>query len=169
MILNVALITFTVTGAVLRISPWYDARYVLPFAGMVLGNSLNGIALALERFFADVRARESEVVVSLTLGATLWEACRPCARAAIRAGLIPTLNSMSAVGLVFIPGMMTGHVLAGTDPMVAAGYQIIVMFMLAAACATGCVVAVLLAFRLTFGRAGGDVLGALSRRAPGDV
>ncbi|MHB9003922.1 MAG: ABC transporter permease, partial [Coriobacteriia bacterium] len=84
------------------------------------------------------------------LGATPWEAAGDTVRIAIRAGLIPTINSMAAAGLVFIPGMMTGQVLAGADPLRAAYYQIVVMLMVSAATALGSVLAVLLSYRRRF-------------------
>lgn len=143
-------VTFTVTALIVQVDPWYKAQYVIPIAGMVLGNSMNGIALALERTFADLDSREAEVLALTALGATAWEAGRPSVRTAIRAGLIPTINSMATVGIVFIPGMMTGQVLAGADPLAATGYQIVVMLMVSAATALGSVMAVMLAYGRRF-------------------
>jgi putative ABC transport system permease protein len=147
-------VTFAVTAIIVRVEPWYEARYVIPIAGMVLGNSMNGIALTLERVFADMEARASEVLALTALGATPWEAARPSVGAAARAGMIPTINSMAAVGIVFIPGMMTGQVLAGVDPVTATGYQIVVMLMVSAATALGSMLAVLLSYRKRFTRDG---------------
>ncbi len=150
MLLTGFTVTFAVTGLVIRVEPWYEARYVIPIAGMVLGNSMNGIALALERTFADLDARAGEVLALTALGATPWEAAADSVRVAVRAGLIPTINAMAAAGVVFIPGMMTGQVLAGADPLEAAYYQIVVMLMVSAATAIGSVLAVLLSFRRRF-------------------
>ena len=147
-------VTFAVTGLVVRVDPWYLPRYVIPIAGMVLGNSMNGIALALERTFADLDAREDEILALTALGATPWEAARPSIRAALRAGMIPGINTLSAAGIVFIPGMMTGQVLAGADPMVAAPYQIVVMVMVATADVLGSTLAVLLTYRRRFNHEG---------------
>jgi len=143
-------VTFAVTGLIIQVDPWYKAQYVIPIAGMVLGNSMNGVALSLERAFADLDARAGQVLALTALGATPWEAAGDSVRVAIRAGLIPTINAMAAAGIVFIPGMMTGQVLAGADPLEAAAYQIVVMLMVAAATALGSVLAVLLAFRKRF-------------------
>ena len=145
-------VTLAVTGLVIRVDTWYDPRYVIPIAGMVVGNSMNGVALTLERFFGDLRRRAAEVEAMLALGATRWEVVLPSARVAFRAGLIPTINSMSAAGLVFIPGMMTGQVLSGTDPGVAASYQIVVLLMVSAATALGAAVAVAGGYRKAFDR-----------------
>jgi putative ABC transport system permease protein len=150
MLLTGFVVTFSVTGLVVQVQPWYKAQYIIPIAGMVLGNSMNGVALALERTFADLDARAGEVLALTALGATPWEAASSSARVAIRAGLIPTINAMAVAGIVFIPGMMTGQVLAGADPLEAAQYQVVVMLMVAAATALGSVLAVLLSFHRRF-------------------
>jgi len=143
-------VTFAVTGLVIGADPWYDPRTVIPIAGMVLGNSMTGIALSLERVFADMDARSDEILAMSALGASAWEAAHPSVRSALRAGLIPAINSMAAAGIVFIPGMMTGQILAGADPLEATKYQIVVMLMVAAAEIIGAVLAVLLSYRRRF-------------------
>ncbi len=143
-------ITFAVTGLIVRVEPWYLPRYVIPIAGMVIGNSMNGVALALERTFADMDARENEILALTALGASPWEAARESVRTALRAGMIPSINTLSTVGIVFIPGMMAGQVLAGADPLVAAPYQIVVMLMVATADVLGSTLVVLLTFRRRF-------------------
>lgn len=148
------IVTFAVTALVVGVEPWYEPRYVIPIAGMVLGNSMTGIALALERVYSDLDARSDQVLALTALGATPWEAAHESVRDALKAGLIPTINSMAAAGIVFIPGMMAGQILAGADPVTATGYQIVVMLMVAAATAMGSVVAVLLTYRKRFSEAG---------------
>jgi len=144
------IVTFSVTGVIVKVQPWYLPQYVIPLAGMVIGNSMTGIALALERVYSDLDARAGEVLALTALGATPWEAAHGSVRDALRAGLIPTINSMAAAGLVFIPGMMAGQILAGADPVTATGYQIVVMLMVSAATALGSVVALLLTYRRRF-------------------
>jgi len=143
-------VTFIVTGLIIGVEPWYAPRYVIPIAGMVLGNSMNGIALALERTYSDMDSRAGEMLALTALGASPWEAGGNSARAGIRAGMIPTINSMATVGIVFIPGMMTGQIIAGADPVAATGYQIVVMLMVSAATGVGSVLSVLLSFRKRF-------------------
>jgi putative ABC transport system permease protein len=143
-------VTFAVTGLVVGADPWYSPRYVIPIAGMVLGNSMTGIALSLERVFADLDARADEIRAMTALGASPWEAAHPSVRAALRAGLIPAINAMAAAGIVFIPGMMTGQILAGADPLEATKYQIVVMLMVAAAEIVGAALAVLMSYRRRF-------------------
>lgn len=154
MVLTGFTITFAVTGLIIHVEPWYLPRYVIPIAGMVIGNSMSGMALALERVFSDLDARENEILAMSALGATPWEAAQPSIRSALRAGMVPGINTLSAVGIVFIPGMMAGQVLAGTDPMVAVPYQIVVMLMIATADMLGSTAAVLLTYRRRFTKDG---------------
>ncbi len=104
-----------VTAGVLRVEPWFAPRYVVPLAGMIFAGAMNAVSLAAERFEAE-RAR--------------GEVSDAARRKAYRAALIPVVNSLFAVGLVALPGMMTGQVLSGVSPLVAAKYQIVVMTML---------------------------------------
>lgn len=143
-------VTFSVTGLIVHVEPWYDPRYVLTIGGMVLGNSMTGIALALERLFDDLKKRTAEVNQALAFGGTPWEVSLPSIQTALSAGLTPIINSMSAVGLVSIPGMMTGQLLAGADPLQAAKYQIVVMLMISAATALGAMISVYLVYKRAF-------------------
>ncbi len=147
-------VTFSVTALIIQVEPWYDARYILTIGGMVLGNSMNGIALALERLFDDLHKRSEEVQQFVALGATPWEATVPSLRTALSAGLMPTINSMNAVGLVFIPGMMTGQLVAGADPIQAAKYQIVIMLMISAATAIGATLSLYWAYQHAFDQEG---------------
>jgi putative ABC transport system permease protein len=126
-----------VTQVVVGVRPWYDPQYVIPLIGMILGNSLNGISLCLDRFLEHLAVRRSEIELRLAFGATRKEAVADALQTAVRTGLIPVVNSMAAAGIVSLPGMMTGQILAGSPPLQAVGYQIVVMFMIAAAAALG--------------------------------
>jgi putative ABC transport system permease protein len=145
---------FLVTGAavvgILRVDPWFEAQYTIPLLGMVLGNVLNGISLALDRFTEGVVARRELIETYLSLGATRWEAAHDLVRDALRVGMIPTINSMMVMGIVSLPGMMTGQILAGAAPADAVRYQIVIVFMIAAAAALGSTGVTLLAFRRLF-------------------
>jgi putative ABC transport system permease protein len=135
---------------VIRIHPWYEPQYAIPILGMILGNTLTGVSLGIERMTEELTAGRAAVEMSLALGATRWEAAQGPARQAVRAGMIPTLNQMAVVGLVSLPGMMTGQVLAGQSPLQAVRYQIVIMFLIAAASALGVVGAVVLTYRRLF-------------------
>jgi putative ABC transport system permease protein len=117
--------------------PWYDPRFVVPLLGMVLGNSLNGVSLGLARLTDAARDMRPGIEARLAMGGTRKQAFAPAVRAAMRNGLTPVLNSMSACGIVFIPGMMTGQVLAGIDPLQAVLYQLVLMFLIAGATGLG--------------------------------
>ena len=142
--------TFAVTRIIIGVDPWYDPRYVIPLLGMILGNSLTGISLCLDHLLSQLHERREIVEMELALGATRWEAARGVLRDAVRRGMIPIVNAMSVVGIVSLPGMMTGQILAGNPPLQAVQYQIVVMFTIAAACAAGCMMAALLAYRRLF-------------------
>ena len=135
---------------VIRIHPWYEPQYAIPILGMILGNALTGVSLGIERMTEELTARRDRVEMALALGATRWEAAQGPARDAVRAGMIPTLNQMTVVGVVSLPGMMTGQVLAGQSPLQAVRYQIVIMFLIAAASALATVGAVLLTYRKLF-------------------
>ncbi|MGB5961552.1 MAG: iron export ABC transporter permease subunit FetB [Coleofasciculaceae cyanobacterium] len=110
---------------------WYSPQYLIPLAGIVLGNAMNGAAIAGERLVSTINSSRLEIETYLSLGATPQQAVTTYRKEAIRAGLIPTLNQMMVVGIVTLPGMITGQLLSGIDPLDAASYQILIMLMLA--------------------------------------
>jgi putative ABC transport system permease protein len=129
-----------VDAVVLRLRPWYDPQYVIPLFGMIIGNSMNGAALAAERLNSEMDLRRAEVEAYLALGAAPAVASAEAMRGALVASMMPTLNMLMIVGIVSLPGMMTGQIIAGTSAMTAVRYQIIVVFMLAGAVAVTSVV-----------------------------
>lgn len=143
-------ITFYALFVILRVEPWYAPQYAIPILGMVLGNTLNGISLGLETVMTGFDEKRSEIELLLAHGATRREASREVVRRAVRMGLIPTINMMVAAGTVSIPGMMTGQILAGEDPMNAARYQVFILFCIAGGVAIGTVGVVLAVARLVF-------------------
>ena len=112
----------------LKVEPWYEPRVVIPLLGMVLGNSVTAVALAAERLESDLRADRDRVELRLALGASTWQAAEPALRSAVRAGLTPVLNNMMIAGVVAIPGMATGQLLAGAPVADAIRYQILIYF-----------------------------------------
>lgn len=142
--------TLGTTQLVIRVDPWWRPQYVVPLLGMVLGNGLTGISLCLDDLLASFAEQRDKVEAELALGATRWEAARDPVRQSIRRGLIPMINAMSVVGIVSLPGMMTGQILEGADPLRAVRYQIVIMFMLAGATAFGCMLLALATYRRLF-------------------
>ncbi|MBH8563095.1 iron export ABC transporter permease subunit FetB, partial [Nostoc sp. CENA67] len=112
---------------------WYEPRYVIPLAGMVLGNAMNAAAIAGERLVSIINTSRLEIETHLSLGATPQQAVSQYRKEAIRAALIPTLNQMMLVGMVALPGITTGQLLAGVKPLDAVSYEILIIFMVAVA------------------------------------
>ena len=129
---------------------WFPPQYIIPLLGMILGNTLNGISLGFDRLGKNWPASATRSRRHSRLGATRWEAARAAVQTAVRTGMIPTINSMMVVGLVSLPGMMTGQLLGGMNAMQAVMYQIVIMFVIAAGTALGTVSIVLLSYRRLF-------------------
>jgi len=135
---------------ILRIRPWYTPRYAIPLMGMILGNSISGVSLALDRLGEELTTHRNQVETLLALGATRWEAARLPLRSAVSTGMIPTINVMAVAGIVTMPGTMTGQLLAGADPLTAVKYQIVIMFLLASGTGLATTGTILLSFRYLF-------------------
>ena len=99
---------------VLDLNPWYEPRFLIPIAGMIFANSMNAVSISAERFESEIRRENSYKDARAT---------------SYKAALIPIINALFAVGLVSLPGMMTGQILSGVDPLIAVRYQIMVMLM----------------------------------------
>jgi len=137
------LVTVFALSTQIQPDPWYAPRFAIPILGMILGNTMNGVSIGLDRLLAAVVMDKAAIEARLALGATISDALRPAIRQAVRAGLIPTVNGMAAAGLVALPGMMTGQILAGVDPTEAVKYQIIIWFLIAGGTGLGLLAAVL--------------------------
>jgi putative ABC transport system permease protein len=164
LLISTGLTAWFATSTLLAISTWWAPRYLIPLAGMILGNSLTGITLGLDRCINEVSENTDRIESRLAFAATRWEAMKPVVVESLRAGMIPILNTMSVVGLVTIPGMMTGQILGGTEPALAARYQIMIMFLIAGATAVGATLSVLMASRRVIGTDGRVHLDRLSMR-----
>ncbi len=122
-----------ITSGVLQLEPWYLAQYMIPLAGMIFANAMNCISLAVERLAAETGRNV---------------AYSEARRIALQTSLIPTINSLLAVGVVSLPGMMTGQILSGVSPLIAARYQIVVMCMIFGASGISCIIFLLLSRRV---------------------
>jgi len=112
---------------VIQISPWYDPQYFIPIAGMLIGNSMTGISLGVNRLLEGMNERKALVESALMLGATPKQAAKEVVDSAFDSAILPTINSMMGMGIVFLPGMMTGQILSGVSPTTAIAYQIAIM------------------------------------------
>ena len=148
--------TFTLTLLALTViinhQPWYTPQYAIPLLGMMLGNAMSGVALSMDRMTETLWQQQRVIEQRLLLGHTATEAIGEIRRQAIRAGMMPIINSMSTAGLVSLPGMMTGQILGGSSPMDAVHYQIMIMFLLCAATGFGSIIAVYAIGRRMFDR-----------------
>jgi len=118
-------------------NPWHDPRYTIPLAGIILGSAMSGVSLGLNGLVGAVASERAAIEAQLALGAARFTALRPLLRQALRSAWIPQLNQMSAAGVVTLPGMMTGQIIAGMDPVEAVKYQILIMFLLAGGAGLG--------------------------------
>ncbi|CAG1023159.1 putative iron export permease protein FetB [Methylococcales bacterium] len=142
--------TAYLVALVIQPTHFYDARYVVPLAGMILGNCLQGNVIALERFYSALRKNENEYVTFLMLGATRWEAVRPYFRDAVKAAINPTIANMATMGLVSLPGMMTGQILGGSEPWLAVKYQIAIMICIFTGTTIACIINLKLSLKIAF-------------------
>lgn len=114
-------------AVVINVQPWYEARYFIPVSGMIIGNSMTGISLGAERLINGMKSGRDWVEGALMLGATPYHASKVVINDAFNAAIMPTINSMVGMGIVFLPGMMVGQILSGVSPLVAIEYQIAIM------------------------------------------
>ncbi len=135
---------------VIGTEPWYLPQYSIPLLGMMLGNTMNGVALALDRLTSSAWQQRAVIETRLTLGQDWREAIADISRDSLRTGMLPIINAMAAAGIVSLPGMMTGQILSGTPPLEAVKYQILIMFMIAAGTGFASVIATWLGARRLF-------------------
>lgn len=139
---GLAIATTAVVGVfilLIRPHPLHDARYLIPITGMVLGNCMRSNVLSLERFYSAIRSERRRYTGYLLMGATQAEAARPFMLPALRAAMAPTVATMATIGLVSLPGMMTGQMLGGSLPFTAIKYQIAIMVCIFVASALACI------------------------------
>ena len=138
--------SFTVTVFALVVilgdSPWYTPQYAIPLLGMLLGNTMNGISISMDRLTHAAWEQRGVIEARLMLGERWDEAISEIRRQAIRSGMIPIINAMAAAGIISLPGMMTGQILAGAAPVDAVKYQILIMFLINAGTGLGTMAAV---------------------------
>lgn len=144
------LVALVALGTMIEPQPWWTPRYALPLFGMILGNTMTGVSLALDNITTTVDRERTAIEAQLMLGKTRWQAMLPFVRRSLRAGFMPIINAMAAMGIVSLPGMMTGQILSGVDPQEAVKYQIMIMLLIGGATGLGVIGATLAStYRLT--------------------
>ncbi len=128
-------------------SPWWLPQVIVPTCGMIIGNSVSAPAMAVERLLSEVTERTHELETRLSFGGTYYESILPIFRVAMQAALLPALNQLAVTGLVSVPGTMTGQILGGTPPLIAAEYQMAILYLIVTTMAFSSIVAVILAIR----------------------
>lgn len=146
--------SFAVTVLALTVivgpEPWYRPQYAIPLLGMLLGNTMTSVALSLDRLTEGAWQQRTAIEARLTLGHDWSQAIAHVRRESVRTGVIPIINAMAAAGVVSLPGMMTGQILAGAPPMEAVRYQVLIMFLVSSGSGFGAVGAVWLGSRRLF-------------------
>lgn len=122
-------------------SPWYQPQYAIPILGMLLGNTMNGVALVMNQLSNGAWDRRHQIEQQLMLGCSGEEAIQDLAKEAVRTAMMPVINSMAVAGIVSLPGMMTGQILAGHSPNEAVKYQIFIWFLIGAGSGFGILLA----------------------------
>ncbi|KJS33497.1 MAG: ABC transporter permease [Desulfatitalea sp. BRH_c12] len=143
-------ITIVALTVIVGPDPWYEPQYAIPLLGMLLGNTMNGIAIGMDRLTHAAYEQRTLIEGRLMLGQSWSKAIEALRSDSIRAGLIPIVNAMMAAGLVSLPGMMTGQILGGNPPMEAVKYQILIMFLIAGGTGLGTMTAVWIGSRRLF-------------------
>lgn len=137
---------------VINLSPWYNPRYFIPIAGMLIGNAMTGISLGVNNLVDKIHTQKNLVEAALMLGATPKMASKKIVNDAFDAAIIPTINSMVGMGIVFLPGMMTGQILSGTSPLTAIEYQIAIMLGILGSVALSVILFVQLGYKTFFNK-----------------
>ena len=149
---SAVLVTVIAISLILQVQPWYTPQFIIPILGLILGNSLTAISLTSNQLIENLHGQQGRIEMMLSLSAKPFEAVHEQIRAAIVIGMTPTLNSMLVVGIVSLPGMMTGQILAGADPTQAVRYQIVTMFLICGSSTLGCTISALLIYRRFFNK-----------------
>jgi putative ABC transport system permease protein len=143
-------ITFLALTVIIGVQPWYQPQYLIPLLGMLLGNTMSGVAISLANLTETAWQQKGQIEARLLLGQDWNQAIGGLRRDALRTGLIPIIQAMATAGIVSLPGMMTGQILGGSPPMEAAKYQLMIMLLIAAGTGFGAATAVWIASRRLF-------------------
>lgn len=144
--LSIAFFMFVVLG----LDPWYEPRYFIPIGGMIIGKTMTGISLGVNHLLIGMKEQKNKVEGALMLGATPKEASKQVINQAFDSAMLPTINAMVGMGIVFLPGMMVGQIISGTSPLVALQYQIAVMLGVAGTVSLTVVIFLHLAYKTFF-------------------
>ncbi len=135
---------------VIQASPWFNPQYFIPIAGMITGNSMTGISLGVKTLHERMTSDRAQIEESLSLGASTSRASHTIVNSAFESAIMPTIQSMLGMGIVSLPGMMTGQILSGTLPVTAVAYQIAIMMAITGAVSLSVILMLQLGYRTYF-------------------
>lgn len=135
---------------ILQLDPWYEPQYFIPVSGMIIGKTMTGVSLGVNNLLTNMKTQKAEVEGALMLGASPKTASKPLINQAFDQAMLPTINAMVGMGIVFLPGMMTGQIIAGQSPIVAVKYQISVMLGVLGAVSVTVLIFLHLAYKVFF-------------------
>ncbi|WP_077299861.1 ABC transporter permease [Virgibacillus pantothenticus] len=150
MVLGISVSMVYFLFVVLQLEPWYNPQLFIPISGMIIGNAMTGITLGVNQLLIGVREQKDKIEAALMLGATPKSASHSIINEAFDSAMLPTINSMVGMGIVFLPGMMTGQIIAGASPVSAVKYQIAIMLGVAGTVAITVVIFLHLAYKAFF-------------------
>ena len=137
---------------VLNVSPWYKPQYIIPISSMIISNAMSCNSLVMNNFGSELKNRINEVETQLSFGLTPHQSILPIMRDSIRNGLIPAINALMVLGLAKLPGMMTGQIIGGVEPINAVKYQLLIMYMIASSNAISALLLVNFLKRISFNK-----------------
>lgn len=135
---------------VIQLKPWYASSYFIPLAGMIIGNSMTGVTLGINHLNNNMKTQKEFIENALALGAEPKEACKNIVDDSFDSAILPTINAMLGIGIVFIPGMMTGQIVAGAMPINAIKYQLVIMLAILGSVAISSILAIILSYKTFF-------------------
>jgi len=150
MLISAFTLALLTLNLIIQPDPWFHPQYAIPLLGMLLGNTMTGISLGLDQLTKTTYQQRQLIEARLAMGHSAREAIQPIRQESMRVGMIPMINAMAAAGIISLPGMMTGQILAGSPPMEAVKYQILIMFLITAGTGLGSMLAITLASRRLF-------------------
>jgi putative ABC transport system permease protein len=148
--LTALLVTAMVLVLVVQPTPWWEPQYAIPLLGMVLGNSMTTVGIGLDTITKNALQQKAAIEAQLALGRTAKQAIQFVREQSLHTAMIPIINMLVAAGIVSLPGMMTGQILAGADPMEAVKYQIMIMLLITVSTGSGVLIALWIAGKKLF-------------------
>lgn len=154
LIISYSVVSFFMMFVILKLTPFFNPRYIIPMSGMIIGNSMNSVSVALNAFNKSIKDNIDKIETSLSLGATPYIAVKESLQSSFKLAMMPKINSLMITGLVQLPGMMSGQIISGTLPTTAIKYQYVILLLITSGAGFAVMLALFLNFRSLFGEHG---------------